>query len=231
MTDPFNNPPASAPMNDPFANADGLVDPFSPLATGGSFGPGPRMADQDNKLVALRIRRLEDGQKYQAPPGVTELRGVVDIAILDGGMITAPAPKDAPFGTPRIELGEAPMLFKGRYWSNKGVLNKFPAVQARFSKLPDKIGEQAIEFTDKTAGVFIVGRLGRMPANKDVQTFLKLSSPFTEADLLLVNAWLATNPLEEQVKQAELFRTLVDVSPENRALAVKWVNENPEFTA
>jgi hypothetical protein len=193
--DPFGNAPAAALGGDPFANADGLIDPFSPLATGGGLGPGPRMADQDGRLVALRIRRLEDGQKYQAPAGETEIRGVVDIAILDGGMITAPAPKDAPFGTPRIELGMAPMLFKGRFWSNKGVLNKFPAVQARFSKFPPKIGEP-IDFTN-ALGVYIVGRVGRMPANKDVQTFLKLGNPFTEADLPLVNAWLATNPPEE----------------------------------
>jgi hypothetical protein len=223
---PSQAPAAPATMSDPFALMD---DPFAPLAGGGSI-IAPRIADLDGRLLAMRIRRLEDRPKYQAKDVAdTAPTGIVDFAVLDGGTIYAPPEKDAPFGSPMRECGEAPMLFKGRFVSPKGILNRFPVVRNRFSAIPAVLGAP-IDFSSPRDAV-ILGRLGRIAGNKDVAKHLGLSDSPTEADLVKVQQWLATNPPQPSVDKANLFRTLVPVTPEAHAVAVAWVRENPEFLA
>lgn len=230
MTDPFAGSAAPA-GGDPFG-APVTDDPFSaPAQTGGTFGPAPRFADLGGRLLALHLREIEERQKYKAPDGVLESTGIIDIGVLDGGMIFAPPAKDengkVPFGAPMQECGDAPMLFPKRFVSARGVLNKFSAVR----KVKEGTGADARErFVIGQGATIILGRLGKLVTDQDVAKHLNvnLSNP-TEDDLLLVKAWLDTNPPKEQLDRAVPFWTVVDVTPEARALAVAWVKEHPEF--
>lgn len=206
IDDPFKGD-AAAPVADPFGAPQG-EDPFAAPSTT-NFGPAPRISDLDGRLLALRLHRIEDRPKYKGKEGETEKTGIVDIGVLDGGMIYTAPEKDAPFGAPKRECGVAPQVFKQRFVSAKGILNKFPP------------GRNVI-----------LGRLGRLVVDKDVAKHLDLNMAMpTEADLTKVAAWLATSPPKDQIDKAVPFWTVVDVSSEARALAVKWVGEHPEFLA
>lgn len=228
MTDPFSSQSVAtipAPGTNPFGFEPDF-DPFAPLATF-NYGPAPRIADLEGRLLALRLRRMEDRPKFQGTgPDETEIAGVVDIAVLDGGMIYGPPEKDAPFGTPMRECGEAPATFTGRFVSNKGILNKFPAVNKMFMTLPSRLGA-AVDFPPN--GAVILGRLGRLPKNKAAAKHLGLKEPMTEEDLNAVTQWLATNPSKEQIDGAGLFRTIVSVSGESHARAIAWARDNRDF--
>lgn len=242
MTDPFAGqaatagPTATVPPGDPFGTMQG-DDPFSPLAGGGNFGPAPRFADLGGRLLALHIREIEERQKYRAAEGIMESTGYIDIGVLDGGIIMAPPSKEEkdkqPFGAPplpMVECGMPPMVFPRRLVSAKGVLNKFGAVKK--IKVGKEGKEERFILTDNPRGSVILGRLGKLVSDKEVAKYLGIElGKSTEADLVKVADWLATNPTDEQLKQANVFWTLVEPSEEARAAAVTWVREHPEFLA
>lgn len=232
--DPFALDSTSGSTGDPFG-AFPNGDPFSDPVGGGSFGPAPRFADLGGRLLALHIRDIEERQKYNTP-GVLESTGIIDIGVLDGGMIMAPPDGEEvakqPFGAPPLpmrECGMPPMLFPRRFVNYKGVLNQFKAV----TKIKNDERIRYIFKPDGTGSRFLLGRLGKMLTDKKAADHLgiNLNRPATEADLKKVADWLATGPTEELVKQAGAYWTLVPVSPEARALAVAWVHEHPEFVA
>lgn len=233
MTDPFAGSAAPTSNDDPFGSPMG-DDPFAaPKEGGGNFGPAPRFADLGGRLLALNLREIEERQKYKGKEGELESTGIVDIGVLDGGMIFAPPAKDengkVPFGAPMQECGPAPMLFPRRFVSARGVLSRFPGVR----KVKEGEGSAARErYVIGQGATIILGRLGKLVSDKDVAKHLGVdTNKPTEKDLELVKAWLDTNPPKEQLDRAIPFWAVVDVTPEARAFAVAWAKEHPEFLA
>lgn len=190
-------PPSAAQAANAFgAPAGAPVDPFAAPAEGG--GLGPKLRDLVGRVVALRKTEVSMRPGYQAKPDDPLVKTFTcHLVVFTGGMITTTP------GGDDINPITAQAVELG-----------MPVMMFR-----DRHFSQPGVINRFASNTVIIGKVGRLAGNKKAAETLNTPEK--------VEAWLATNPPDEVRKSAKIFWTILDeVTPEERAEAVRWVNSS-----
>jgi len=196
VTDPFNSSPA--PAADPFGAPGGMADPFGNPSGGGGMGPrGPK--DLAGRLVAWRKRGEQEVDGYRNPGFTGDvpkvIRFTIDIAVLDGEETVYASPgADAPFGAKPEPCGKVGDIFRGRYFTQNGIKNKFNDSDVILGRV-GMLGKNADFQKQYDTIEKVAAWLATNPSAEDVKRadlFWTIDAP-TAADREIAMKWFAQN--------------------------------------